>query len=75
MKATITGKTISGNYIGQPRRSCKRIDVPTSERVEVELDGRTYQRTVHERRVWRNMGEATVEARFVTIGGTNYEVR
>jgi len=67
-------KTISGNNIDAPRQSCKSVDIPTSERVTVELDGKTYERTVYERLRWRNNGNSTVRARFVIVNGTNYLV-
>lgn len=70
----ITGKTIDGNYLSTERRSCKYYDAPTDERVTVTLWGKDYERTVHERRIWRNMGAHTLVARFVIIDGTNYEV-
>lgn len=66
--------TLNGNYINAPLRSCKPVDQPTGERVTVELDGQTYERTVYERVIWRNSGRHTVSARFVIIDGTNYLV-
>lgn len=66
--------TINGSYIGAPKVSGKPVDAPTSERVTVELNGSTYERTVHERTIWRNMKKNRVIARFVTIDGINYLV-
>ena len=66
--------TIDGNYIGAPKQSHKPIDHPTSERVTVELDGKTYERTIYERIIWRNMADNTVFARFVIVNGINYLV-
>ena len=74
MTTTLTGKIINGNYINAPRRSCKPYDYPTEERVTVELDGKTYERTIYERVTWRNSAKSSVSARFVIINGTNYEV-
>lgn len=71
---TATGKIIGGNYIGAPKRSCKPIDVPTKIRGTVSIDGVEYERTVHERVIWRNMGTSTTKARFVIVNGTNHEV-
>ena len=66
--------TIDGTYINARKHSTKPIDQPTDERVTVELDGKTYERTVYERIIWRNMGESTVDARFVIVNGINYLV-
>lgn len=66
--------TINGNFIDAPKQSGKSIDVPTDERITVELDGQTYERTVYERLRWRNSGKCTVRARFVIVNGTNYLV-
>lgn len=66
--------TIGGNYIKAPKVSGKPIDAPTDERVTVELNGSTYERTVHERTIWRNMKRNRVIARFVIIDGINYLV-
>ena len=66
--------TLNGNHINAPLRSCKPVDQPTGERVTVELDGTTYERTVYERIIWRASGRHTVSARFVIIDGTNYLV-
>lgn len=65
-----TGRIIPGNY----RLSCKPIDLPTKERGTVTIDGVDYERTVHERIVWRNTKPSTVSARFVIVDGVNYEV-
>lgn len=70
----ITGNVIDGNYIDAPRRSCKPVDYPTKERIEVTIDGKTYERTVYQRAIWRNMGESTIVAEFVIVNDTNYEV-
>lgn len=66
--------TINGNFVNAPQVSGKSIDVPTDERITVELDGQAYERTVYERLRWRNSGKSTVRARFVIIDGTNYLV-
>lgn len=66
--------TIDGTYTNARKQSTKPIDQPTGERVAVELDGKTYERTVYERIIWRNMGESTVDARFVIVNGINYLV-
>jgi hypothetical protein len=66
--------TINGNYIDVPKQSCKLIDHPTKERITVELDGQTYERTVYERVIWRNMGKSAVSARFVIVNGISYLV-
>lgn len=71
---TITGKTINGNHINAPRRSCKPIDCPTEQRITVTIDGTEYDRAIYERIVWRNSGEREVISRFVIVNGTNYEV-
>ena len=73
-KYMLTGKTIDGNYINAPKRSCKPIDSPTKERITVELDGKSYDRAIYERVIWRNMGESEIVARFVIINGINHEV-
>lgn len=65
-------RTISGNHVGAPMQSGRPIDVPTGERVLVELDGATYERTIYERRAWRNHGEDKTRVRFVIVNGTNY---
>lgn len=70
----ITGNVIDGNYIDAPCRSCKPVDYPTKERIEVTIDGKTYERTVYQRVIWRAMGENTLVAEFVIVNGTNYEV-
>lgn len=70
---TITGKTISGNYIDAPLQSGKSVDVPTDERGIVTIDGTDYERTVYER-IRVNGRGGRVRARFVIVGGTNYEV-
>lgn len=66
--------TINGNYTNAPRQSCKPIDVPTIERIMVELDGETYERTVYERWTWKNSAGSKLLCRFVTIDGTNYVI-
>lgn len=73
MKA-ITGKTLQGDYRNTQRRSCAYMDYPTGERVSVEIEGREYERTVHERAVWRNQGPNRVVVRFVKVQGINYEL-
>ena len=70
----ITGNVIDGNYIDAPRRSCKPVDYPTEERVDVAIDGTWYNRAVYRRVIWRAMGEDTLVAEFVIVNGTNYEV-
>ena len=72
---SITGKTIEGNFLGAALRSCAKVDYPTKERVTVTIDGTEYERTVHERAIWRNNGRNTVIARFVTVNGINWEVK
>lgn len=73
---TITGKTIDGNYLGAAKRSCAKVDYPTSERITVTIDGTEYERTVHERAIWRNGPRGnTVIAQFVIVNGTNWEVK
>lgn len=71
--ANITGR-LEGNYIDRARRSCRKIDVPTGERVSVRIGDQVYERTVHERRVWRNSGPHTTLARFVIVDGADYVV-
>ena len=44
------------------------------ESVPFELDGKTYERTIYERIIWRNMADNTVFARFVIVNGINYLV-
>lgn len=70
----ITGKTIDGNFQGVARQSCKPIDSATAERIEITIDGETYERTVFERIIWRAMKPNTLVARFVIVNGTQYEV-
>lgn len=67
-------KTLGYNYINAPLRSCKPIDQPTKERITIELDGKTYERTIYERIIWRNNGRHTIVARFVIVNGVNYLV-
>lgn len=69
-----TGRIIPGNYRLAPQQSCKPIDLPTKERGTVTIDGVDYERTVHERIVWRNTRPSTVSARFVIVDGVNHEV-
>lgn len=66
--------TISNNYLGAPRTSCKPFDYPTGERVTVVLDGTEYERTVHERAIWRAGKPNKLVARFVIVNGVNYRV-
>lgn len=72
--ALITGRTLENDYRNAPRRSCAYVDYPTDERVSVEIEGREYERTVHERAVWRNQGPNRMVARFVKVYGINYEL-
>lgn len=70
-----TGKIISGNYIGAPKQSGKPIDGPTGKRVAVEVEGKTYERTMYTRTIWHNMVTKRKDiARFVIIDGVNYEI-
>ncbi|RVU97074.1 hypothetical protein EII22_09065 [Coriobacteriales bacterium OH1046] len=69
-----TGRIIPGNHKLAPQCSCKPIDLPTKERGTVTIDGVDYERTVHERIIWRNARPGTVAARFVIVDGVNYEV-
>ena len=73
---TITGKTISGNYLHAPRRSGKPVDCATRTRITVTIDGIEYDRAIYERAIWRNHGTGVddVIARFVIVNGVNYEV-
>lgn len=70
----ITGKTLEGNYVSAPRKSGRPIDEPTGIKVTVTIGGEQYERTVMERRIWRNMGPSRLVARFVKVNGVNYEV-
>lgn len=65
---------LNGNFIDAPHRSGKPVDRPSGERITVELDGKTYERTIYERIIWRNMGKCSVSTRFVIVNGTNYLV-
>ena len=74
----LTGKTIRGNYQGAPLQSCKPYDYCTRERIDVILDGETYNRAIFERVIWRtNWGirRPSVIARFVQINGTSHEIK
>lgn len=73
-KYITTGKTLKGNYIGWPLRSCKPIDYPTEERAIIKHEGQTYERTIHERAIYRTMKPNTVWSRFVIIDGEFLEV-
>lgn len=70
----LTGKTIKGNYIHAPRRSCRTIDRPTKQRITVTLNGTEYNRAIYERIIWRNGFRTEIIARFVIINNTNYEI-
>lgn len=74
MAYRITGKKLEGNFLGAPTTSCKPKDYPTKERVSIELNGNTYERTIHERIIWRASGKHTLKARFVIIDGGFWEV-
>lgn len=65
---------LEGNHIGAVRKSCNKIDRPTNERVICVLDGKEYERTMYERKIWRNQGEHTVIAKFVWINGKFYKI-
>lgn len=73
-KYITTGKTLKGNYIGWPLRSCKPIDYPTEERAIINHEGQTYERTIHERAIYRNMEPNTLWCRFVIIDDQFLEV-
>lgn len=70
----LTGKTIKGNYIHAPRRSCRTIDCSTKQRITVTLNGTEYNRTIYERIIWRNGFRVETIARFVIVNGVNYEI-
>ena len=70
----LTGKTLKGSYISATHESGKVYDVPTGTRVTVEVDGVEHERTVMERRVWRNAKPSKLVARFVVINNVRYEV-
>lgn len=74
MAYRITGKRLEGNYLGAPTTSCKPKDYPTKERISIDLNGKTYERTIHERIIWRASGKHTLKARFVIIDGSFWEV-
>lgn len=74
IKFVTTGKTIKGNYIHAPRRSCKPIDRPTRQRIIITIDGIEYDRAICERIVWRNSARSEIIARFVIVNGINYEI-
>lgn len=74
IKYVTTGKTIKGNYIHAPRRSCKPIDRPTRQRITVVVDGVEYDRAIYERIVWRKSAKTETIVRFVIVNGINYEI-
>lgn len=70
-----TGKIINGNYIGAPKQSGKPIDGLIGKRVAVEVEGKTYERTMYTRTIWHNLMTKRKDiASFVIINGVNYEV-
>ena len=74
IKYVTTGKTIKGNYIHSPRRSCRLIDLPTRQRITITIDGTEYDRAIYERIIWRNSARSETIARFVIVNGVNYEI-
>lgn len=74
IKYITTGKTINGNYINAPRRSCKSIDRPTRQRINITINGIEYDRAIYERIIWRNSARSEIIARFVIVNGANYEI-
>lgn len=70
--AKVTGRTLKP--IKPEIRSCKQYDIPIRERVKVKIGGDSYERTVYERRVWRNMDGDTTVTRFVIVNGTYHEI-
>ena len=69
-----TGKTLNNDYRGKALQSCKPIDYPTGGRVFVIHQNKLYERTIHERAIWRNMKPNTIWSRFVIIDGQFLEV-
>lgn len=69
-----TGKTLNNDYRGKALQSCKPTDYPTTERAFIDHNGKTYERTIHERATYRTMKPNTVWSRFVIIDGEFLEV-
>lgn len=71
----LTGNILYGNYLGAPKQSCKRLDVPTEEQIYIHIDGMTVKRTVHTRIIWRNKGsEFEVSNYFIIHNGDRLEL-
>lgn len=70
----LTGKTLEGNYIGATKTSGALLDRPTNTKVEVEIGGESYNRTVYRRAIWRNQRPSLTMNFFVRVNGTAYEV-
>lgn len=70
----LTGEILEGNYIDRPRTSGSYYDHPTKERIDFELFGKSYNRAVQRRIIWRNMRDDKLVAEFVTVDGVNYIV-
>lgn len=68
-------KTLKNDYRFTPLQSCKPLDCVTKERSVFMLNGTEYERTIHERVIWRNGPRGCTHlAYFVIINGTFYEV-
>jgi hypothetical protein len=70
----LTGKTLEGNYIGAIKTSGALIDRPTNTKMEVEIGGESYSRTVYRRAIWRNQRPSLTMNLFVRVNGKAYEV-
>lgn len=70
----LTGEILEGNYFDRPRKSGSYYDFTTKERIDFELYGKSLNRAVQRRVIWRNMQEDKLVAEFVTVNGLNYIV-